>query len=70
MALMPASIESIGHVAKPPDYRVGMSRPTGKSRVTPKKAKPVDGEIRRRKHGDHFHTERWCAHHQEWEPVR
>ncbi|MDC1389492.1 hypothetical protein N8342_06575 [Acidimicrobiales bacterium] len=47
-----------------------MSRPTGKSRVTPKKPKPKDGEMRERKHGDHFHSERWCAHHKEWEPVR
>ena len=46
-----------------------MSRPTGKSRVT-KKTKPVNGEQRRRKHGDHFHTEQWCETHQEWEPVR
>jgi len=46
-----------------------MARPTGKSRVTKPKPKPVDGEIRQRKHGDHFHTERWCATHKEWEPA-
>lgn len=46
-----------------------MSRPTGKSRVT-KKHIPVDGEQRRRKHGDHFHNERWCEHHKQWEPVK
>jgi hypothetical protein len=47
-----------------------MGRPTKKnSRYTPKKAKPVDGEIRERQHGDHSHTERWCEHHQQWEPA-
>lgn len=46
-----------------------MSRPTGKSRVTPKKPKPVDGDIRVRKHGDHSHTERWCENHKQWEAV-
>jgi hypothetical protein len=45
-----------------------MSRPTNKSRVT-KVEKPVDGQMRRRQHGDHFHTERWCANHKQWEPV-
>jgi len=46
-----------------------MSRPKASSRYTPKKAKPQDGDIRNRKHGDHFHKERWCENHQEWEPV-
>lgn len=46
-----------------------MSRPKRSSRYTPKKAKPVDGEIRERKHGDHSHTERWCENHQQWEPM-
>jgi len=46
-----------------------MSRPTGKSRVT-KKHKPVDGERRRRKHGDHYHDEQWCESHKQWEPVK
>ena len=46
-----------------------MARPTGKSRVTPKKPKPKHGDIRERKHGDHFHTERWCENHKQWEPV-
>lgn len=46
-----------------------MSRPTGKSRVT-KKIKPVDGDRRQRKHGDHFHTEQWCENHQKWEQVQ
>ena len=45
-----------------------MTRRTNKSRVT-KAHKPVDGEQRRRKHGDHFHSERWCAHHNQWEPA-
>jgi hypothetical protein len=35
-----------------------------------KQEEPVDGQIRRRKHGDHFHSERWCAVHQQWEPVK
>lgn len=46
-----------------------MSRPTNKSRVT-KKVKLVDGQQRRRKHGDHFHEERWCETHKQWEPMR
>ncbi len=45
-----------------------MTRPKNTSRVT-KASKPVDGELRQRKHGDHFHTERWCETHQAWEPV-
>jgi hypothetical protein len=45
-----------------------MTRRKGKSRVT-KSEPPVDGEVRRRKHGDHFHNERWCTTHQRWEPV-
>ena len=48
---------------------VGMSRPSGKSRVTKPKAKPVDGDRRERKHGDHTHSERWCATHNQWEPA-
>lgn len=47
----------------------GMARPKKSSRYTPKKAKPVHGDIRERPHGDHSHTERWCENHQQWEPV-
>ncbi len=46
-----------------------MTRPTNKSRVT-KPSKPVDGEQRQRKHGDHHHTEQWCETHKAWEPVK
>ena len=46
-----------------------MTRRTNKSRVTAS-VKPVDGQQRRRKHGDHFHTERWCETHKAWEPVK
>lgn len=45
-----------------------MTRRTGKSRVTKSEA-PADGDIRQRRHHDHVHTERWCAHHQRWEQV-
>ena len=46
-----------GH-ARSGTYDQIMSRPPGKSRrVTPKKPKPVHGDTRERKHGDHFHTE-------------
>ncbi|MGF1595690.1 MAG: hypothetical protein ACFCVK_01970 [Acidimicrobiales bacterium] len=43
-----------------------MTRRTTKSRVT-KPSAPIHGQVRRRRHGDHVHTERWCAHHQRWE---
>ncbi len=45
-----------------------MTRPKNTSRVT-KTQKPVDGQLRERKHGDHSHTERWCENHQQWEQV-
>ncbi len=43
-----------------------MSRPKNTSRVT-KPSKPVQGQTRRRRHGDHHHTEVWCENHQRWE---
>jgi hypothetical protein len=46
-----------------------MPRAPGKGRVTKPKPKPVDGELRERKHGDHSHTERWSAERKAWEPV-
>jgi len=46
-----------------------MTPPKASKRYTPKKPKPVDGQIRQRKHGDHFHTERWCENHKQWEPA-
>ena len=45
-----------------------MTRRTNKSRVT-KPTVHVDGEERIRQHGDHQHTERWCATHKQWEQV-
>ena len=55
--------------SSPADIVFTMSRPSGKSRVAKPKAKPVDGEMRERKHGDHTHSERWCATHNQWEPA-
>ncbi len=46
-----------------------MTRRTNKSRVT-KPYKPVDGDRRTRKHGDHTHDEQWCETHQTWEPIK
>jgi len=55
--------------SRPLAYRGAMARPKPSSRYTPKKEKARHGQLRRRQHGDHFHTERWCEHHQQWEPA-